>query len=435
MFRRYFLPVLAGVAFIISTTLIASAQVGQLRGHVVLTQADGTKVPAADATIDVFRIDVSGKYSTKTNKKGEFVFAGLPYAGDYVIAASAPSAQPNWVSKVKAGRDVDYPIELTPGDGHRLTIEEINSTKRGSGDSSKRGSADSEPRQPTAEEKAKAAELAKQAAEIGARNEKAIKSNEVVARTFQAGNDALNAKNYDEAIKQYEEGLAADPEQPALLVNEGRAYTARGVSRYNAAVTSTDEAAKGTGIESAKSDFKAAAAATTKAVGMIKAQPVPTDPAELGRYNNNRLAAYTVNAEAHRLFVSKADPSQADAGLAAFKDYITVESDPAKKAKAQLDAAQLLLDAGAVDKAFAEFQTIVTAEPDNPDANLGAGLSLFASGDKAKYQDAANFLQHYVDVAPETHKFKADAKAILAELKNTEKVVPEKTAPTRRRRP
>jgi len=435
MFRRYFLPVLAGVAFIISTNLIASAQVGALRGHVVLAQADGTKVPVADATIDVFRTDVSGKYSTKTNKKGEFVFAGLPYSGDYVIAASAPAAQPNWVSKVKAGRDVDYPIELTPGDGHRLTLAEINSANRGSGASSKSGSADSEVRQPTAEEKAKAAELAKQAAEISARNEKAVKSNEVVARTFQAGNEALNAKNYDEAIKQYEEGLAADPEQPALLVNEGRAYTARGVSRYNAAVTSTDEAAKGTGIESAKGDFKAAAVATTKAVAMIKAQTVPTDPAELGRYNNNKLAAYTVNAEAHRLFVSKADPSQADAGLTAFKDYIAVETDPAKKAKAQLDAAQLLLDAGAVDKAFDEFKAIVTAEPDNPDANLGAGLSLFASGDKAKYQDAANFLQHYVDVAPETHKFKADAKAILAELKNTEKVVPEKTAPTRRRRP
>ena len=78
MFRRYFLPVLAAIAFIISTNFIASAQVGQLRGHVVLSQADGTKVPAAEATIDVFRTDVSGKYSTKTNKKGEFVFAGYP---------------------------------------------------------------------------------------------------------------------------------------------------------------------------------------------------------------------------------------------------------------------------------------------------------------------------------------------------------------------
>jgi tetratricopeptide (TPR) repeat protein len=429
MFRRYFFPVLASIAFIISTNLMASAQVGQLRGHVVLNQADGTKVPASEAAIDVFRLDLSGKYTTKTNKKGEFIFAGLPYTGDYIVAASLPAAQPNFVTGVKAGRDTDYMIELTPGDGRRLTLDEIKNL-------SKHGAVEPGAGKPaSAEDKAKLEELKKKNDEIAARNEKAVKSNDVVARTFQAGNDAFTAKNYDVAIAQYEEGLAADPEQPALLVNEARAYTQRGVNRYNAAVTSKDEAAKGTGIEAAKGDFRAAAGATTKAVGMIKAQPVPTDAAELTKYNNNKLAAFTVNAEAYRLFVSKTDPTQADAGLAAFKDYIAIETDPAKKAKAQLDAAQLLLDAGAVDKAFTEFQAIVTAQPDNPDANLGAGLSLFASGDKAKYQDAANYLQHYVDVAPETHKFKADAKAILAELKNTEKVTPEKTAPTRRRRP
>jgi tetratricopeptide (TPR) repeat protein len=136
-----------------------------------------------------------------------------------------------------------------------------------------------------------------------------------------------------------------------------------------------------------------------------------------------------------RLFVSKVDQSQVDAGLAAFKDYISQETDPAKKSKAQLDAAQMLLDAGAADKAFTEFQVVVTAQPDNPDANLGAGLALFASGDKTKFQEAANYLQHFVDVAPDTHNYKADAKAILAELKSTEKVVPEKTAPGRRKRP
>ncbi len=430
MFRRYFLPVLAGVAFIVSTSLIASAQSGQLRGHVFLKQADGTKIPAAEAAIDVFRTDISGKYSTKTNKKGEWIFAGLPYSGTYIVAASLSGAQPNWVTGVKAGRETDYVIDLSPGDGRRLSYEELKSS------APKRGAAEPEAAaQPSGDDKAKAEEIARKNAEITARNEKATKSNEVVARTFQAGNEALKAKNYDEAIKQFEEGLAADPEQPALLVNEGRAYTARGVDRYNAAVTSKDEAARGSGIESAKADFKAAAAATSKAVGMIKTQTAPSDPAELARFTNNKLAAHTVNAEAYRLFVSKADPSQADAGLAAFKDYIAVETDPVKKAKAQLDAAQLLLDAGAVDKAFTEFQAIITAEPDNPDANLGAGLALFASGDKAKYQEAANFLQHYVDVAPETHKFKTDAKAILAELKNTEKVTPEKTAPARRRRP
>jgi hypothetical protein len=38
-----------------------------------------------------------------------------------------------------------------------------------------------------------------------------------------------------------------------------------------------------------------------------------------------------------------------------------------------------------------------------------------------------NYLQRFVDTAPDTHSFKNDAKAILAEMKNTEKIVPEKT--------
>ena len=40
-----------------------------------IQQADGTKVPLADANIDVFRTDIASKYNTKTNKKGEWVFA------------------------------------------------------------------------------------------------------------------------------------------------------------------------------------------------------------------------------------------------------------------------------------------------------------------------------------------------------------------------
>lgn len=427
MFRRYFFPILASAVIIVSTGILASAQSGELHGHVTMKRPDGTIAPAADVVIDVYRVDIPAKFTTKTNKKGQFVYAGLPYTGDYVIVASAPGAQPSWQPGAKAGRDVDYLVELSPGDGKRLTIEEVKTLM-----ASPTGAATGGGSKESAEAKAKRAELEKKNAQIAAGNEKILKSNETVARTYKAGNEAFLAKNYDEAIKQYEEGLAADPEQPALLVNEARAYTARGVDRYNASITGANDAAKTSGFESAKSDFRSAATAASKAVAMIKAQPAPADPVALTNFNSNKLAALTVNAEAHRLFVSKADTTQADAGLAAFKDYIAAEPDAAKKSKAQLDAAQMLLDAGAVDKSFIEYRAIVTAEPDNADANLGAGLSLFATGDKTKYQDAANYLQHYVDVAPDTHKFKADAKAILAELKSTEKVVPT-TTPARRR--
>jgi tetratricopeptide (TPR) repeat protein len=133
--------------------------------------------------------------------------------------------------------------------------------------------------------------------------------------------------------------------------------------------------------------------------------------------------------------VSKGDPTQSEAGLAAYKEYLAVETDPAKKAKGQLDMAQMLLDSGASDKALEEFKGILTAQPDSPEANLGAGLALYATGDKAKFQEAANYLQHFVDVAPDTNPMKDDAKAILTELKNSEKVTPEKTKPAPRKKP
>jgi hypothetical protein len=75
-----------------------------------MQQADGTKVPLADANVDVFRTDISSKYNTKTNKKGEWVFAGIPYIGTYTVAVSHPTAQPTWQPNVKAGRDVDVAL-------------------------------------------------------------------------------------------------------------------------------------------------------------------------------------------------------------------------------------------------------------------------------------------------------------------------------------
>ena len=72
---------------------------------------------------------------------------------------------------------------------------------------------------------------------------------------------------------------------------------------------------------------------------------------------------------------------------------------------------------------------------------VGAGLCLFAMGavnnnDKAMYQEGANYLQKYVSVAPDGHKYKADAQAILEQLKNEQKVTPQKvptTTTTRKR--
>ena len=141
-----------------------------------------------------------------------------------------------------------------------------------------------------------------------------------------------------------------------------------------------------------------------------------------------------------RLVASKVNPgdaAQAQAAWDAYQEYLAVETDPAKKAKMKGEALQTVFDAGAVDLAVTHARAALTEDPDNVDANRILGLALFASGDKAKFQEAANFLQRYVDKAPDTDPLKASAKESLDYLRTAENVKPEKAGPARpaRRRP
>ncbi|HKG96963.1 MAG TPA: carboxypeptidase-like regulatory domain-containing protein, partial [Pyrinomonadaceae bacterium] len=259
MIGRYIYGALAVAILVASASMTAFAQVGELRGHVWMQQADGQKVPVAKAQIDVFRTDMSAKYHTETNTKGEFVFAGLPFIGTYVVAASHPTATPNWVPGVKAGRGIECEITVTPGDGKRLTLEEI---KAAGGTSAAPGAGSSGGE--SAADKAKREELMKKNAEIEASNKKITDANEIISRSFKAGNEALNAaslaskaqntddaiQKYTAAIAQFDEGLAADPDQPAILTNKAVALKGRGVERFNASIRSKtlDDAGRTAGL-------------------------------------------------------------------------------------------------------------------------------------------------------------------------------------------
>jgi tetratricopeptide (TPR) repeat protein len=394
-------------------TFTASAQVGELRGNILLRQADGQAVPLADAQIDVFRTDLSSRYQTKTNKKGEFVFAGLPYVGTYIVAASSPIAAPKWVSNVRSGRDMVVELTLDPGDGRRLTFDEI---KRAAGINTE-SSADA----------AKRDELARKNAEIDAQNQKIVAANDVLAREFKAGNDEVSAaiaadragtheaaiQHYTAAVAHYDAALGADREQPSVLTNKAVALSRRGVERFNAAVKTkpVDDAA----VRAAKDDFKAAAAISA----MIQAHAAPTEPGALRGYQANRYAAVKAYAESMRLYVTKSDPKQAEAAHNAYKAYITLEADPASRSKAQLDMAQMLLDAGSPESALVEFRTILAMDPSNARANLGAGTAIFSMGDNSQMRQAATYLQHYLDVAPDSDPMKADVREILFYIKRT----------------
>ena len=436
MFSRYLSLTFACAILIFSSAVLVSAQTGQLRGRVVVKQADGTSQPAVGAAVVVYRTDIAGKYEIKTNKSGEFAFAGVPLVATYVITASYAGAQPVWVGGVKAGREIDYAVEMSPGDGRAFTSDEIKIIlAQGKGPAP-----DAAPAKVSGEDKAKREELEKKNAEIMEKNKKAEASNAVVQRTFKAGNEFLKAKDYDQAIAQFDEGLSSDPDHPgapSLMTNKAAALRSRAVNRYNSALKAPDDATKKAGLDAAKKDWRDAFEASSKAVEMLRAV-ASSGPADTNaNAKTNLYFALLVRAEAASFFVSKVDSTQAPAGIKAYEEYIAAETDAAKKALAQHALAQMLFDANEFDQALAQYQKILLTNPDDLVALLRSGQALFNIGainnDKAKYQQAADYLAKYVDKAPDTDALKGDAQAILETLKAQENVKP--VAPPRRRRP
>ena len=419
--------------------IVASAQTTQVEGIVKLKQADGKEVPVAGASVDIYRTDIKQEFHVKTDKKGHYLHAGLPFVGAYTIAVSAPGAQPTWASKLRFTQVQTKDFLLSPGDGATLTLDQVSKFEASGGGGGGASSSGSPSSTENKEAKAKREEMQKQIEEINKKNEEIKNSNTVVASTFKAGSDAMNAGHFDEAIASFKEGLAARPDEAALLIKLSEAYRMRGVNLYNAAIKNSDNDAKTQGIEAAKKDWADSAENANKAFQAVNSlTPTADNQATLAQ---NKIAATTVRALALHFVatkVSPGDPAQAQAAWEAYQQLIAAETDPAKKAKYKADALQTLLDASANDLAFQESQKILAEEPDNVDANRIAGLALFASGDKAKFQQAANYLQHFVDKAPDTDPLKQSAKEALDYLKTAENIKPEKVQPARapaRRRP
>jgi tetratricopeptide (TPR) repeat protein len=442
MYRKHFFISFVAAAMLILGGISASAQVASIHGKITLKQADGTTVPVPNAVIDLYRTDIPGKFENiKTNKNGEYTVLGLAIIGKYVMAISAPNASPKIRVNFKPGQDVSLDVTLDPGDGARYTMEQAKEMAKGDKTTGGTG--------PSAADVANTEEKKRKNAEIIESNKKVENINTIYNNAFKNGNLALAAGDeaikgqradeadakYTEAIAKYDEALIADPTHPgapALMTNKATALKARGVTRYNAAFKLQGDA-KTAGLDAAKKDFRDAAEVATKSVQMIKEQTVPTDAADAKNYQVTKFNAIVTRADSMRLFVSKVDTTKTDDGMAAYQEYIDAQTDPALKLKAEVDEAQMLFDAGAVDKALVQYQKILAEHPDNIDAMLGAGLALFNEGDANKYQEAANYLQKFVDNAPDTHPLKKDAKDVLEALKQ-QNVKPQKGATTGRKR-
>lgn len=429
------LRTLCAALLVAVATVTASAQSTQVNGRVTMKQADGTVVPVVGAFIDIYRTDIKAEFHTKTDKKGNYIHAGLPFVGTYTLVISAPGASPTYQAKLRFTQQTQYDFVLAPGNGARPSLEDVNKGAAAGGSAPAAGGT---PRGESKEEKAAREAREKEIAEIEKKNSEINQSNEVVNRAFKAGNDALFATppRLDEAVNSYREGLAARPEEVALLTNLAEALRQRADSRYNASVKETGAEAKVAAQTEAKKDWSEGAELAAKAVTLVKAANPAGANVNAAGYEQNKKAAISVRALLLRRVASKVDQSKAPDALAANQEYADMEPDAVKKAKIRGETLQALFDANATDLVMAEAGKILAEDPDNTDANRILGLALYATGDKAKYQEAANRLQRYVDKAPDTDPLKASTRDALEYLKTAENIKTEKapaSRPTRKR--
>ena len=199
--------VFALAAMMLMFTGVASAQLSRIRG--VVLGEDGA--PLQKAVIKIERTDMKGNYEVKTNKKGEYLHAGIPFGGTFNVVLTVNGEERDKVSGVR-----------TKFGGE----EEINFNLKEIADRVKQTQAAMQQGQAPTEEQTRGMTKEQKAAMEKAMEErkKQMAKNKELNDSFNAAMEALQAKNYDVAITNFEKAYAADPTQGAIVDNMARAY-------------------------------------------------------------------------------------------------------------------------------------------------------------------------------------------------------------------
>lgn len=435
MFRRVHLSLISVIAAVCFFSLAAVAQNAPVTGKVELKKADGSIVPVEGAMVEVFRTDIkSSGPADKTDKKGQFSFAGLQLGATFVLSISAPGATPTYQPGIKAGAE-NLKFTLSEGDGRRLTPDEVREAVAQVGTASPKGEL-------TEEQKKEQAEFLKKKAEVESKNEKIKQETAIIEAALKDGNAAYTAKNWDLAIAKYNEGIDANPtfagSAPVLMNNKGAALRERAVATYNQNVRSTDASVKVAAFTKVRADLGEAAETYHRSWTILQTAPAG-DISNPELKTNQSATAIRGATDTFRLMAQteQVDEAKIDVAKTVIPEYMTIETDAAKKEQAKLILGDLYRVTGNADNAIAEYKKAIESSPDNLDAMAGLGLSLVNAGyinnNKEQLQEGANYLQKYSTAAPDGHKYKADAVGLIESLKTEQKIAPQKVAPTKRR--
>ena len=332
MLRGLF-TVLAVVAF---SATSAHAQ-SLVKGKVV----DGQNKPVEGALIHFEQKDANTKRDTKSDKKGEFLFVGLP-SGEYKVTAS------------KDGLSADQPAHVTQGEPAFVSFM----------------------LRPTAAPAAAGAppsEKAVAALTAGAANESEAAQITAIAK---AALEAYNAENNKEAVSKFNELVKKVP-------NCADCYMYLGISYFGAADPDSAEAALKKSIE-----IKPTVEAYNTLIRFYNQQKNFPKAEELSK----KAAELSAKEEADRQAAAAAKGTQAAAAAAAAAP-VTVP-DPAGVA---YNEGVTFWNASKYAEAKAKFEEAAKADPKHADAQYMLGMANLNLG---QLPGARAAFQEYLKVSP-----------------------------------
>jgi len=175
--------------------------------------------PVQGAMIHIVRSDIKGKYDVKTDKKGHYGHYGLPL-GTYDVSVEVDGKVKDTVNKVrtKLGDPLQLNFDLKDEKKQQAEMQKAAET----GTLTKEMSQKMTPEQKAAFEKANKA------------READIAKNKDLNDAYNAGKDALAAKNYDLAVESLVKANTMDPKQNVIWAQLAEAYMGQAKTKTGA---------------------------------------------------------------------------------------------------------------------------------------------------------------------------------------------------------
>jgi tetratricopeptide (TPR) repeat protein len=309
---------------------------------------------------------VSATYKVKTDKKGHFLYSGLPL-GKYDVICVVDDKDVDRVNGVQTTTTsystVDFNLKAKVNLQNAVATGTVTKEQE---------------RDMTPEEKKHIEEMYKKNAEN-------MKKHAALNEAYTAGKTALDNKQYDAAIESFNKAAELDPKQGAVWTGLAQAYT---------------------GLAKTKTGADADAALQKSAENWAKA--IELSPAEASLHNNYAL----VLAQCKKFPDAQAELEKA------------ATLNPPGAGQYYYNLGALEINAGQNDAANETFKKAITIEPPYPEAFYQYGLTLVA---KASYDKDGKIVpvpgtveafQKYIDLAP-TGGHAQEAKDMLTTLGST----------------